>query len=81
MNKPNFKDEMNRRKCKIEYKELNEEIKPALHNKKFFLRTYGCQMNVHDSEQIRYYLEALGMQEVDTLEDSDVVILNTCAVR
>lgn len=81
MNKPNFKDEMNRRKCEIEYKELNEEIKPTLHDKKFFLRTYGCQMNVHDSEQIRYYLEALGMQEVDTLEKSDIVILNTCAVR
>ena len=81
MNKPNFKDEMNRRKCDIVYKELKEEIKPTLQDKKFFLRTYGCQMNVHDSEQIRYYLEALGMQEVDTLEESDVVILNTCAVR
>ena len=38
-------------------------------------------MNVHDSEQIRYYLEALGYTPVDTLEDADIVVLNTCAIR
>jgi len=50
-------------------------------NKKYFLRTYGCQMNVHDSEEIVAILTHLGMSEVDTLEEADVVVLNTCAIR
>ena len=38
-------------------------------------------MNVHDSEEIKYYLESLGYTAVDVLEDADIVILNTCAIR
>ena len=49
--------------------------------KKYFLRTYGCQMNVHDSEEIKAILENLGYTETDELEDSDIVVLNTCAIR
>ena len=60
---------------------LQLDLKPIFKGKKYFLRTYGCQMNVHDSEQIRYYLEALGYTSVDTLEDADIVVLNTCAIR
>ena len=43
--------------------------------------TYGCQMNVHDSEEIKYYLEALGYEAVLELENADIVVLNTCAIR
>ncbi len=81
MNKPNFEEAKNRCKTKINYVELNENIENRFNGKNFFLRTYGCQMNVHDSEQIRNYLLNLGYNEVDSLEDSDIVVLNTCAIR
>ena len=38
-------------------------------------------MNVHDSEEIKYYLESLGYEAVDELELADIVVLNTCAIR
>ena len=38
-------------------------------------------MNVHDSEEIKAILENLGYTETDELEDSDIVVLNTCAIR
>ena len=56
-------------------------IKPLYKGKKYFLRTYGCQMNVHDSEEIKYYLESLGYEAVEELEKADIVVLNTCAIR
>lgn len=49
--------------------------------KKYFIKTYGCQMNVHDSEEISGLLENLGFEVVDTELDADVIILNTCAIR
>jgi tRNA-2-methylthio-N6-dimethylallyladenosine synthase len=45
------------------------------------VRTYGCQMNVHDSERLRGLLEDAGYVRVSDGEDADVVVLNTCAVR
>ncbi|WP_212816502.1 tRNA (N6-isopentenyl adenosine(37)-C2)-methylthiotransferase MiaB [Polymorphospora rubra] len=45
------------------------------------VRTYGCQMNVHDSERISGLLEAAGYTPADGSADPDVVIFNTCAVR
>jgi tRNA-2-methylthio-N6-dimethylallyladenosine synthase len=47
----------------------------------FFIRTFGCQMNEHDSERIAGGLVAAGAHPVDRLEDSRIVIINTCAVR
>ena len=81
MNKPNYNDAKSRVKTEIEYVNLNENIDKKYLGKNFFLRTYGCQMNVHDSEQIRNYLLNLGFNEVDELENSDIVVLNTCAIR
>ena len=81
MNKPNLCIAKDRKKVKIEYKEQNLELKPIYKGKKYFLRTYGCQMNVHDSEEIRYYLESLGYEKTDILEQADIVVLNTCAIR
>ena len=49
--------------------------------KSYVIRTYGCQMNEHDSERISGLLEADGMSRVDNVEDADVVILNTCCIR
>ena len=43
--------------------------------------TYGCQMNVHESEKIRGVLSRLGMNEIDDIELADVVVFNTCCIR
>jgi tRNA-2-methylthio-N6-dimethylallyladenosine synthase len=48
---------------------------------RFFVRTYGCQMNEHDSERIAGLLVADGMEPTDDLDAADVVVLNTCCIR
>jgi tRNA-2-methylthio-N6-dimethylallyladenosine synthase len=45
------------------------------------VRTYGCQMNEHDSERIAGLLASEGMEAADDLESADVVVLNTCCIR
>lgn len=50
-------------------------------NKAFYLETFGCQMNVVDSEQIAALLNGLGYSQVGSAEDADLVLLNTCSVR
>ena len=70
-----------RKKVDVKEKKLDLNIKPIYKVKKYFLRTYGCQMNVHDSEEIKYYLESLGYEAVLELEKADIVVLNTCAIR
>jgi tRNA-2-methylthio-N6-dimethylallyladenosine synthase len=49
--------------------------------KKVFVKTYGCQMNVYDSERMRDVLAPLGYVETSGPEDADLVILNTCHIR
>lgn len=49
--------------------------------KKYLIKTYGCQMNEHDSERMSYILESLGYQSTDKLEEADLIIYNTCSVR
>ena len=49
--------------------------------KKLHIKTYGCQMNVYDSERIAEVLAPLGFVLSDTAEDADMVILNTCHIR
>lgn len=46
-----------------------------------FIKTYGCQMNVYDSERIADVLTPLGYRAVDSAADADMVILNTCHIR
>ena len=81
MNMPNMEAARIRTKNPVEHIEVEHELVAKFSNKKYFLRTYGCQMNVHDSEEIRYYLETLGFTCTEILEDADIVVLNTCAVR
>lgn len=45
------------------------------------VRTYGCQMNVHDSERLSGLLEDAGYSKAETGSDPDLVVFNTCAVR
>ena len=49
--------------------------------KKLFIKTYGCQMNVYDSIKMEELLEPYGFETTDDLENSDMVILNTCHIR
>ena len=49
--------------------------------KKFFIQTFGCQMNVYDGIRISGMLENIGMIQTDIIEDADLIILNTCSVR
>jgi tRNA-2-methylthio-N6-dimethylallyladenosine synthase len=49
--------------------------------RRFYVRTYGCQMNEHDSERIAGVLVADGMEPTDDLDQADVVVLNTCCIR
>ena len=49
--------------------------------KKYLVRTYGCQMNEHDSERLAGLLEADGYESTEELDDADVVVLNTCCIR
>jgi tRNA-2-methylthio-N6-dimethylallyladenosine synthase len=49
--------------------------------RRFYIRTFGCQMNEHDSERIAGLLAADGMQNTDDIEQADVIVFNTCCVR
>ncbi len=48
---------------------------------KYFIETFGCQMNVNDSEKAAGLLEADGMERVESVDGADVIFVNTCAVR
>lgn len=50
-------------------------------NKKYNVVTYGCQMNVHESEKISGILQDLGLEPIDKPELADVVVFNTCCIR
>ncbi len=50
-------------------------------SRKFLVRTFGCQMNEHDSERIAGLLAAEGMEPAESIDDADLVVLNTCCIR
>lgn len=85
MNLPNLKDAKVRTNNKSvvlrdDYN-IPKDIKSIGKGKKYYIKTYGCQMNVHDSENIKAILEDMNFIESDKMEDSDIIILNTCAIR
>src|SRR5947199_7331530 len=53
----------------------------AQRTERFYIQTYGCQMNVADSERISALLERAGGEAVGSPEEADVILLNTCSVR
>ena len=85
MLKPNFKEAQKRTKEKIEILRDEYNIPDNMKNygigKKYFVKTYGCQMNEHDSEMIKAILEDMSFDETNNYEDADLIILNTCAIR
>jgi tRNA-2-methylthio-N6-dimethylallyladenosine synthase len=49
--------------------------------KRLYIKTYGCQMNVYDSERMADVLRPLGYAITDTPDEADLVVLNTCHIR
>ena len=60
---------------------VKENLKKLGFNKKYYVKTYGCQMNEHDSENIKAILEDMSFTETDDMESADLILLNTCAIR
>ena len=62
---------------------INQETdsKSATELKKLFIETYGCQMNVADSEVVASIMQMAGYEVCDSLEEADAVFLNTCSIR
>jgi tRNA-2-methylthio-N6-dimethylallyladenosine synthase len=54
---------------------------PAVPHKTFYLETFGCQMNVHDSEKVIGTLVHEGYRQVETVEEAGLVLYNTCSIR
>lgn len=83
MLKPCLKDAKIRTDKPITFKEytIYDKYKNLGQGKKYFIRTYGCQMNEHDSENIKAILEDMAFTETDEMEDADLILLNTCAIR
>ena len=85
MNLPNIKEARIRTKNKVEIKRndyiIPDSIKEIGKNKTYCIYTYGCQMNVHDSENISAIMEDMKYTRVDEMDDANVIILNTCAIR
>ena len=83
MRLPNYSDA--RRREDKDYKRIDfkfdEEFNNKYNGKTFFLKTYGCQMNEHDSENIEALLVKLGFSKVEDYEEADLVLLNTCSIR
>ena len=85
MNLPNLKEARIRSgKKSTVYRndyEIPQSIKDYGIGKKYYMLTYGCQMNVHDSENIKAILEDLKYTETTEMEDANIIVLNTCAIR
>lgn len=61
--------------------EGNNQLTKLAINNKYFIKTFGCQMNVHDSEVIAGILEKIGFKKADSLEEATIILFNTCAIR
>jgi len=81
---PSYKDAKQRGKedIKVHYDfSIPAELKGFGNGKKYMIRTYGCQMNEHDSETMKGMLEAMGYEATEEKQEADVILLNTCAIR
>jgi len=85
MKKPNLNEARCRTTKEIQIKTneyvVKDEYKNIGKNKKYYVKTYGCQMNEHDSENIKAILEDMSFTETDNMENADLILLNTCAIR
>jgi tRNA-2-methylthio-N6-dimethylallyladenosine synthase len=85
MLKPNLKEARRRTQEEILTKTneyiLSDNLKELGLNKTYYVKTYGCQMNEHDTESIKAILEDMAFKEAVDMEHADLILLNTCAIR
>ena len=65
----------------IEYRPAESRAGLRANSRSVYIETYGCQMNVADSELVASILNDSGYQITSSAEDADIILLNTCAVR
>jgi tRNA-2-methylthio-N6-dimethylallyladenosine synthase len=81
---PNLKEAKKRGKEEVKYYKdftIPEQFRGMGNGRKFYIRTYGCQMNEHDTEVMAGIFMELGYEPTDRPEDANVILLNTCAIR
>lgn len=81
---PSLKDAKKRGKEEIQYHKdfgIDEQYLNMGQGRTFYIRTYGCQMNEHDTEVMAGIFMQLGYESTDDIANADVVLLNTCAIR
>ncbi|KAA0547861.1 tRNA (N6-isopentenyl adenosine(37)-C2)-methylthiotransferase MiaB [Bacillus sp. BGMRC 2118] len=81
---PSLKDAKKRGKEEVKYHKdfgIPEELLKMGKGRKFYIRTYGCQMNEHDTEVMAGIFIQLGYEPTDIRDEADVILLNTCAIR
>ncbi|MBP2240209.1 tRNA-2-methylthio-N6-dimethylallyladenosine synthase [Cytobacillus eiseniae] len=81
---PSLKEAKKRGKEDVKYHndfDIPEEFHEMGRGRKFYIRTFGCQMNEHDTEVMAGIFLNLGYEPTDSVEDANVILLNTCAVR
>lgn len=66
---------------KVRKYRIDDDYKELGLGKTYYIKTYGCQMNVHDSENIKAILEEMSFKETLDMEKADLILLNTCAIR
>ena len=66
---------------KVRKYKIDDDYKELGLGKTYYIKTYGCQMNVHDSENIKAILEEMSFKETLDMEKADLILLNTCAIR
>ncbi len=85
MNLPNMKEAKKRTNKPVSFKyddyDITKDLELLGKDKKYLILTYGCQMNEHDSENISGIMEDMNYQRTDNMEEADVIIVNTCAIR
>ncbi len=83
MKVPNYQEAKKREKhvFDVETFSLSDSLQKLGVGKTYLVKTYGCQMNEHDTENIKALLEALGFCESMDYEKSDLILLNTCSIR
>lgn len=85
MLKPSLKDAKIRTRKEVLTKTdayiVEHDLKELGKGKTYYVKTYGCQMNEHDSENMKAILEDMSFTESETMEEADVILLNTCAIR
>ncbi|MBA4494435.1 tRNA (N6-isopentenyl adenosine(37)-C2)-methylthiotransferase MiaB [Paenactinomyces guangxiensis] len=65
----------------LQFEQIPENMRQVGQGKKYLIQTYGCQMNVHDSETIAGILEQMGYTATEEEQEADIILLNTCAIR